>query len=45
MHLSSVPVRTAERIRQILDANKQRPDIHFEVISNPEFLAEVLCIG
>lgn len=37
---STVPVRTAERIRMIFDSNKIRPDIEFEVISNPEFLAE-----
>ena len=35
---STLPVRTAEKIKQILDANEH--DIHFEVLSNPEFLAE-----
>ena len=35
---STLPVRTAERIKEILD-NKSN-DIHFEVLSNPEFLAE-----
>jgi len=37
---STVPVRTGEKIRIILNSNKHNPDIHFEVISNPEFLAE-----
>lgn len=38
---STVPVQTGERIRSIFDACKKSEDIHFEVISNPEFLAEV----
>lgn len=38
---STVPVKTADRMRQILMSNRKKPDIHFEVISNPEFLAEV----
>jgi len=37
---STVPVRTAERMRQIFESNRARPDIQLEVISNPEFLAE-----
>jgi len=37
---STVPVRTAERMRQIFDSNKKRPDIQLEILSNPEFLAE-----
>jgi len=37
---STVPVRTAEKIRAILESNKQRPNMHFRVVSNPEFLAE-----
>lgn len=41
---STVPVRTAEAVRSILDAN-QRPGIHFEVLSNPEFLAEGTAIN
>ncbi|GAM89158.1 hypothetical protein ANO11243_071940 [Dothideomycetidae sp. 11243] len=41
---STVPVRTAQAIRSILDAN-QRPNIHFEVLSNPEFLAEGTAIN
>ncbi len=36
---STLPVRTAEKIKQILDSNKSS-NINFEVISNPEFLAE-----
>jgi UDPglucose 6-dehydrogenase len=36
---STVPVRTADHIRKILDTNK-KPGASFEVISNPEFLAE-----
>lgn len=35
---STVPVRTAESIRAVLDANES--GLHFEVLSNPEFLAE-----
>lgn len=35
---STLPVRTAEKIKQILDKNDK--NIHFEVLSNPEFLAE-----
>lgn len=41
---STVPVRTAEAIRSILDAN-QRPGVHFEILSNPEFLAEGTAIN
>ena len=36
---STLPVRTAEKIKQILESNKTR-NINFEVLSNPEFLAE-----
>jgi UDPglucose 6-dehydrogenase len=35
---STLPVRTAEAMERILSQNKK--DIHFEVVSNPEFLAE-----
>lgn len=35
---STVPIRTAEKIKEILDKNEQ--DIHFDILSNPEFLAE-----
>ncbi|KAI9209152.1 UDP-glucose/GDP-mannose dehydrogenase family, NAD binding domain-containing protein [Polychytrium aggregatum] len=36
---STVPCRTAESMRKILDANS-RADINFQILSNPEFLAE-----
>ena len=36
---STLPVRTAEKIKQILESNKTH-NINFEVLSNPEFLAE-----
>ena len=35
---STLPVRTAEKIKEILEENSK--DIHFEILSNPEFLAE-----
>ena len=35
---STLPVRTAEKIKEILD--KQGDGVHFEILSNPEFLAE-----
>ena len=35
---STLPVRTAEKIKEILEENSR--DIHFEILSNPEFLAE-----
>ena len=35
---STLPVRTASSIKRILDAESN--DIHFDVLSNPEFLAE-----
>ena len=35
---STLPVRTAEKIKQVLSANSK--GIYFEVLSNPEFLAE-----
>ena len=34
---STLPVRTAEKIKEILSANSS---FNFEVVSNPEFLAE-----
>eukprot|EP00005_Dracoamoeba_jomungandri_P006410 CAMPEP_0174260832 /NCGR_PEP_ID=MMETSP0439-20130205/10673_1 /TAXON_ID=0 /ORGANISM="Stereomyxa ramosa, Strain Chinc5" /LENGTH=443 /DNA_ID=CAMNT_0015345171 /DNA_START=46 /DNA_END=1377 /DNA_ORIENTATION=+ len=37
---STVPVRTAEEVRRVLNASKRNPKIQFEVVSNPEFLAE-----
>jgi len=36
---STVPIKTAETIRRVLEANK-RPGCEFSVLSNPEFLAE-----
>jgi len=36
---STLPVRTAERLKQIINKHKQ-DDVSFEIISNPEFLAE-----
>ncbi|MBE7179793.1 MAG: nucleotide sugar dehydrogenase [Terriglobus roseus] len=36
---STVPVRTAESMREVLKAIG-KPGVHFEVLSNPEFLAE-----
>jgi UDPglucose 6-dehydrogenase len=35
---STLPVRTAKAMQRILDANQK--GLHFEVLSNPEFLAE-----
>lgn len=35
---STLPVRTAEKVKEIL--NKNRKNAHFEILSNPEFLAE-----
>ena len=35
---STLPVRTAEKIKEILD--KHGSGVHFEILSNPEFLAE-----
>ena len=35
---STLPVRTAEKIKEILDSEGN--GIHFEILSNPEFLAE-----
>ena len=34
---STLPVRTAEKIKEVLQSNS---DVEFEVLSNPEFLAE-----
>ncbi len=35
---STLPVRTAEKIKEILEENSE--GVHFEILSNPEFLAE-----
>ncbi len=40
---STLPVRTAERIKNILKKNNDK--VNFEVISNPEFLAEGTAIN
>ncbi|CAG8979768.1 hypothetical protein HYALB_00012405 [Hymenoscyphus albidus] len=39
---STVPCRTADMIRSIL--KNYRPDSHFEILSNPEFLSEGISI-
>lgn len=41
---STVPCRTAESVRDILAANG-KPGVHFDVLSNPEFLAEGTAIS
>ena len=41
---STLPVRTAEKIKNILSVNKKK-NINFEVLSNPEFLAEGTAIN
>lgn len=35
---STVPIRTAEKIKEILEQNED--ELNFEILSNPEFLAE-----
>jgi UDP-glucose 6-dehydrogenase len=39
-----VPVCTADRIRTVFDSNRTEANLQFEIISNPEFLAEVILI-
>jgi UDPglucose 6-dehydrogenase len=40
---STVPCRTAQSMLVVLEANA-RPGVNFDILSNPEFLAEVpLC--
>ena len=41
---STLPVKTAEMIKETLNLNKKH-DVSFEVISNPEFLAEGTAIN
>ena len=41
---STLPVRTAEKLKEIIDLNKKE-NINFEIISNPEFLAEGTAIN
>ena len=36
---STLPVRTAERLKEIINKHRKN-DVNFEIISNPEFLAE-----
>ena len=40
---STVPIRTAEKIKEILNENSS--GIHYEILSNPEFLAEGTAIS
>ncbi|MDA9588454.1 nucleotide sugar dehydrogenase [Flavobacteriaceae bacterium] len=40
---STLPVRTAEKIKEIL--TKENKEVNFEIISNPEFLAEGTAIN
>ena len=40
---STVPIKTAETIKEIFDS--QNKDYHFEILSNPEFLAEGTAIN
>ena len=40
---STLPVRTAEKIKEVLSLNTK--GVHFEVLSNPEFLAEGTAIA
>ena len=37
---STVPVKTAEAIEKVLKRNTSNPEIEFDILSNPEFLAE-----
>ncbi|KZW00376.1 nucleotide sugar dehydrogenase [Exidia glandulosa HHB12029] len=41
---STVPCRTAESMRTILEANS-KPNVRFDILSNPEFLAEGTAIN
>jgi UDPglucose 6-dehydrogenase len=41
---STVPMRTAESMRTILEANS-KPGLRFDILSNPEFLAEGTAIN
>ena len=40
---STVPIKTAEKIKEILDIHSG--SVHFEILSNPEFLAEGTAIA
>jgi UDPglucose 6-dehydrogenase len=37
---STVPVGTGDAVREIIDINKIRLDVEFDIVSNPEFLRE-----
>lgn len=37
---STVPVGTGELVRQIVHNHRKYPNVHFDVVSNPEFLRE-----
>ena len=37
---STVPVKTAEAIEKVLTRNVAAPGVRFDILSNPEFLAE-----
>ena len=39
---STLPVRTAEKIKEILE--KQGSGVHFEILSNPEFTTTILLL-
>ena len=42
---STVPVQTADKVAAVLAASCRTPDVRFEVLSNPEFLAEGTAIN
>eukprot|EP00955_Chlamydomonas_euryale_P075623 362387-Chlamydomonas_euryale.AAC.6 len=42
---STVPVKTAEAIQKVLTRNCTDPNVQFEILSNPEFLAEGTAIS
>jgi UDPglucose 6-dehydrogenase len=42
---STVPVKTAEAIEKVLRRNCSDSSVHFEILSNPEFLAEGTAIA
>jgi len=37
---STVPVGTGDLVKEIIEMNRVRPDVEFDVVSNPEFLRE-----
>lgn len=42
---STVPVQTAERLKTLIESVNTDPNATFEVLSNPEFLAEGTAVG